>query len=107
MKLEKYLFFLPEASRLASVRCNCKPLSQSELTILFILKLYSPIREGAMLRKLSSFYHPFTRPTVSLALRVLLSYELAERQPTIGYSISPLGREYLSYVRRYMLNRRL
>lgn len=105
MKIEKVLFFLTEALRLAAVRCDCERLSQTELTILYIVRNYGHIREESILRKFASFYHPIARNTVSVSLRKMFDNNLVSRSN--GYTITPLGREYLAYVRRYMINRRL
>jgi len=106
MKIEKYVFHLPEALRLASVRLGIRPLTENELLILFVVRHFYPITFMAVLRKIESFYRPISYQSIHKGLAYLKSVELINLSQR-SYSISPLGREYLSLVRRYLLHKRI
>lgn len=106
MKIEKVIFHLPEAIRLASVRLGIRPLKQYEVLILYVIRCYHPIATNAIVRKIESFYHPIGNKSVVEGLAYLRTVELIF-QSQRSYSISPLGREYLSLVRRYLLHKRI
>lgn len=106
MKIEKIVFHLPEAIRLASVRLGIRPLKTYEVTILYVIRCYFPIQTVAIRRKIESFYYPIGHQSVIDGLAYLKSVELINLSQR-SYSISPLGREYLSLVRRYLLHKRI
>jgi len=106
MKIEKVIFHLPEAIRLASVRMDIRPLKTFEVLTLYVIRHYYPITASGILSKIRSFYHPIGNQSAHDALFYLKSVDLIEKSQ-MSYSISPLGREYLSLVRRYLLHKRI
>lgn len=106
MKIEKYVFFLPEALRLAAARLDIRPLTNYDLLVLYILRHYSPITFMGVLRKIQSYYYPASHMSVYRSLDYLKSVELINHSQK-SYTLSPLGREYLSLVRRYLLHKRI
>jgi DNA-binding PadR family transcriptional regulator len=106
MKIEKYIFHLPEAMRVASVRMDVRPLKEYEVLVLYVIRHYFPITFMGVLRKIESFYRPIAFQSIHNALHYLKSIGFIE-QNLKSYSLSPLGREYLSLVRRYLLHKRI
>lgn len=108
MKLEKYIFNLPKAIRLASTRTGVsRPLIPSELFLLYAIKrLPNPCTQTHLQRFSASVHNPITLNTIHKGLLYLVEQQLIERNQK-SYSISPLGREYLSYIRQYLINVRL
>lgn len=108
MKIEKYIFCLPKAMRLASTRTGIsRPLYPTEIFLLYALKrLPSPCTQSHLQRFCASVYNPLTLTTIHKGLMYLLEQELIERNLK-SYSLSPVGREYLSHIRRYLINVRL
>lgn len=108
MKLEKYIFSLPKALRLASTRTGVsRPLYPTELFLLYAIKrLPDPCTQTHLQRFSAHVHNPITLTTIHKGLMYLVEQELVERNLK-SYSISPLGREYLSYIRQYLINVRL
>jgi DNA-binding PadR family transcriptional regulator len=108
MKLEKYIFNLPKAVKLASTRTGVsRPLIPSELFLLYAIKRLPPPCTQTHLQRFSDRVHnPVTLNTIHKGLNNLVEYGFIERDVR-SYSISPLGREFLSYIRRYLINVRL
>lgn len=105
MKIEKVLIFLHPAIRHASSKLKVEPLSVIDLTILYILRRSS--LTVVAIHKLSTSYGRDTAiKTIHYSLQYLLSIQFIERTGK-AYTIAPLGREYLSLIRRYLLNKRL
>ena len=108
MKLEKYIFCLPKAIRLASTRTRIsRPLYPTELFLLYALKrLPNPCTQTHLQRFSASVHNPITLTTIHKGLMYLIDQQLIERNLK-SYSLSPLGREYLSYIRQYLIHVRL
>jgi hypothetical protein len=108
MKLEKYIFCLPKALRLASSRTGIsRPLYPTELFLLYAIKrLPDPCTQAHLHRFSEHVYNPLTLTTIKKGLTYLLEQELIDRKLK-SYSLSPLGREYLSHIRQYLINVRL
>lgn len=109
MKLEKYIFNLPKAVKLASTRTGTpRPLIPTELFLLYAIKrLPNPCTQTHLQRFSAIVYNPLTLNTIHKGLCYLVEYGLIERDALKSYSLTPLGREYLSYIRRYLINVRL
>lgn len=105
MKLDKYILFLPAANDLAAKRTKVRPLSTHNLAVLYAIK-QRPIGFKALLNYLHSCFYPIAETTMHYSLDYLLSIQFIERTGK-AYTIAPLGREYLSLIRRYLLNKRL
>lgn len=105
MKIEKVLFFLPPAMDYAATKLRVKPPALTDLVILYILRRSS--MTCFAIHKLTLSYGRNTAyRTIHYSLQYLLSIQFIERTGK-AYTIAPLGREYLSLIRRYLLNKRL
>jgi len=98
---------LPRSMDLASRRLGIRTLRESELTVLYVIKnsLFPP-GKTAIHRHLQRFKHPAAYVTVHHACGWLLEVGLIERIGT-KYSLSYRGKDYLQYVRRYLVYQRL
>lgn len=109
MKLEKYIFCFTSANYRASQRTGVPLLHMTQLRYLYGLRRLGVVSQAS----LSDFiYHHRVdtnrrdnRATWN-DLDVLVTRGLASRENR-RYSITPLGREYLSHIRQYLLNKRL
>lgn len=106
MKIEKYLLYLPASVRVASKRLDIPVLNNFQLALLYLIRSHYPVKTKALFRicqdaKLTDNY-PFLCTNVS----ILAKYELVEVSHAL-YSLTPKGRDYLSYIRRYLLHKRL
>lgn len=107
MKIQKTLFLLPRAMQVSSRRLGIRPLRNSELLILYAVDhLTIPPGKTAIHRFLSSMDHPMNYFTVHSGVDSLLELSLLELNGT-KVSISYLGRDYLSSLRRFLINKRL
>jgi DNA-binding PadR family transcriptional regulator len=108
MKLDKVIFCMPKANKLAATRLSLiRPLIASELFILYAIKrLPNPCTHMHIDRFAERVYNPMSFNTIAKALSYLTEQQLIERNLK-SYSLSPLGREYLSYIRQYLINVRL
>jgi hypothetical protein len=108
MKLEKTIFYLPKAIRLASTRTRIsRPLYPTEIFLLYAIKrLPNPCTQSHLQRFSESVHNPITLTTIHKGLTYLIEQRLIDRNIR-SYSLSPLGREYLSYIRQYLINIRL
>lgn len=108
MKLDKVIFCMPKAIRLASTRTGLsRALYPTEIFILYAIKrLPNPCTQTHLQRFSDSVHNPITLNTIHKALSYLTEQQLIERNLKT-YSLSPLGREYLSYIRQYLINVRL
>lgn len=108
MKLEKYVFCLPKAIKMAALRTGTlRSLYPTELFLLYAIKrLPAPCTQVHIQRFGNSLQNPITLTTIRKGLDYLTEQGLIERNLK-SYSLSPLGREYLSYIRQYLINVRL
>lgn len=107
MKIQKVLFFLPAANQKVSKRFGFEPLTTHELFILYSVQyMPSNCSQQAILRHARDCDYTLSEPSVSR-----YTYSLRDRG-LIDFvdgriSLSSLGRDYLSSLRRFLLNRRL
>ena len=98
---------MPQAVKTVSSRFGVKPWSPHELFVLFsIYYLPTDINQSAIIRHAKRMGYPIGQSSVSEALTLFKAYELVD---VVGgrYCISAFGREYLSALRRYLINKRL
>lgn len=106
MKVEKYLFFMSPAVRRVSKRMGIPPPSHHQLCVLYILKRRGLLRFTAISQLLGSYGLSPSERTLTLSLRSLLSSDLIVKSSE-GYIVSNTGREFISYVRSFLLNKRI
>ena len=107
MKLSKYIFLLPASVEKVSKRFDVRPLRDSELFVLYSIQyLPSDCSQQSILRHARNMHHPISEPSVSLAVKFLSSAGFITYQDN-KLALAPLGREYLSAIRRFLLNKRL
>lgn len=107
MKLSKYIFLLPAAVDKVSKRFGVRTLRDTELFVLYSIQyLPSDCSQQSILRHARSMHHPISEPSVSLAVKHLSTTGFITYQDN-KLALAPLGREYLSAIRRYLLNKRL
>lgn len=94
------------AVRKISARYDIRPPNHHELGILVLLKRRTSLRFG-IIKSLVCKYGKSDDPSyVSQSLRYLLDSGLCTKEVST-YTISPLGREYISSLRNYLRNYRL
>jgi hypothetical protein len=107
MKIEKVLFHLPSANEKVSRKFGIEPLTHHELFVLYAVN-YLPMDSSqmAILRHASNCHYIISPASVSRYIHSLHSKGLIALNQE-RFTISSLGREFLSAVRRYLLNKRL
>jgi DNA-binding PadR family transcriptional regulator len=107
MKIQKVIFLLPSAVIKVSKRHGIPPLTNHEVFIIYAVS-YLPMAsyQMAIYRFAERLGYPISEPTISRSIHTLADYGLVTID-NYKFSITPLGREYLSGVRRYLLNKRL
>ena len=107
MKIQKIVFLLPAAVEVASKRFGVPPLTPNEVFTIYSIQ-YLPMNtsQASILRHASKLGYPITNATISRSVHTLHSSGLIQLEEG-RYSISPLGREYLSSIRRFLINKRL
>lgn len=107
MKLEKYIFCLPAAMSMASTRLGIDELRNSELFILYAIH-YLPIppTQYAIRRHAARFHAPLSPASLSNGIAHLLTLNLISYTQQ-RYYLTHQGRDYLHYVRRYLVHKRL
>lgn len=107
MKISKYIFFLPHAVDVVSKRFDVPCPSPSYLFVLYTIQ-YLPFNcsQQSILRHSKRVRFPISAASVSLAVNLFVSCGLVDYIDG-KYSLAPRGREYLSAIRRYLLNQRL
>ena len=106
MKLQKYMFLLPRAIELASSRLGVRTIRMSEAFILYSSDYLPQATYSSLVRHGKNFGYPISLPTIAQGLRFLVASELLSNDNGV-YSLTWKGREFLSRIRRYMLNARL
>lgn len=107
MKIQKVIFHLPYANQKVSRRFGFEPLTTHELFIIYSVHyMPSNCSQQAILRHARDCGYTLSEPSVSR-----YTYTLRDRG-LIDFvdgriSLSSLGRDYLSSLRRFLLNRRL
>lgn len=106
MKLQKYVFLMPRAIEWSSDKIGIRSLRMSEVFILYSCDYLPHTSYSSLVRHGKNFGYPISLPTISESLRSLVSMELLENVGK-SYVLTWKGREFLSRVRRYLLNVRL
>jgi len=107
MKLNKYIFLLPSAVVKVSRRYEVPELSFHDLFVLYaVAYLPEGIRQISIVRHAKRMGHPISQGSISESLSLLSAADLVHVHD-MRISLAPLGREYLSAIRRYLLNKRL
>ena len=107
MKIQKVLFFLPAANQKVSKRFGFEPLTTHELFMLYAIQyIPSNCSQQAILRHARDCDYTLSEPSVSRYTYTLRDRGLIEFVDG-RISLSSLGRDYLSSLRRFLLNRRL
>lgn len=107
MKLPKYVFHFRAAIDKVAARYGIRPPHDSEMFVLYSIQ-YIPhdCSQQAVIRHASNVRYPISHTAISTAVHYLSSVGLITYLDN-KLSITPLGREYLSAIRRYLLNKRL
>lgn len=106
MKIEKYVFCLPHATKYASKKIGVRPLRPTEIQTLYCIRRLGTATNATIIQYLRKYQNNGNDNAVSFALRDLTALGLIikdDRKYTLNFS----GREWMSLVRRYMVNIRL
>lgn len=107
MKLTKYVFLFPSAVEKVSNRFNVPYFSASYMFVLYTIQyLPNDCTQKGILRHAKRMNYTISPTSVSLAVSQFLSVGFIDIVDA-RLSLAPLGREYLSAIRRYLLNQRL
>jgi hypothetical protein len=105
MRLEKYVFFHEHALRNACRRRRLPLLFPKHVFILYTIKHLSGCNQSAILRHAEACHYQISHPSISRYTNDLMQYGLVAVSDGL-YSLSPDGRQFLSEVRRYLVNLR-
>jgi hypothetical protein len=107
MKVQKYVFHFRGAVDKVAKRYGIRPPHDSEMFVLYAIQ-YIPFEcsQQTILRHANSVGYPISHTSIFKAVNYLLSVGLITYQDS-KLALAPLGREYLSAIRRYLLNKRL
>jgi hypothetical protein len=106
MKIEKYLLHLPASIRMASKRMELPRLTTLQLTLLFLIRTHSPVKTIVLFNICKKAELVANYPSLANNVSILTRYGLIEGSDAL-YSLTYRGRDYLSYIRRYLLHKRL
>ena len=106
MKIDKYILCFDHANQLAAKRLQLHPATPVELQILITLKRLISASPASIRNYLRKHHNTGGEITVKRCLSRLLQDNLINKSST-SYSLSPIGREYLSHIRRNLLHKRL
>lgn len=107
MKVYKYIFLHDFAMEKASTRFGIRPLSPSELFVLYSLSyLPASVSKQSLMRHAKRMHYRIGMTTLSDATNFLVSVSFVDAD-SFRYTISSLGRSYLSNIRRFLVNKRL
>jgi hypothetical protein len=109
MKIEKYIFCFGSANHRASKRTGIPPLTNTQLRYLYALRRLGTISQVGLSDYVYGFRtHVIRRDNRATwnELDILVRRGLAIREKQ-RYTITTLGREYISHIRNYLLNKRL
>ena len=107
MKVDKYILCMPKAIKWATtkLKLTASP-SMGQLQILYAIRRLGLSTNATIIQYLRKMQNIAPENIVSNNLKALRELELVE-QGEAGYSLSPSGREFLSLIRRYLVNVRL
>lgn len=107
MKIDKYVFLYGKANDLYSRKYgSSRPLNQCETFVLYAIRYLNTPRVTTILSHAASCFYTVSYVYVNRSLKFLCDIEFIKREGLV-YSLTYKGRDYLSGVRRYLLNRRL
>lgn len=108
MKIDKYIFLIPASVEMACTRLGIsRPLTYNELFTLYAIKYIPfPPSQRHIVAHAKSMRHPIASNTIAVALMFLTSEGLLTMESK-RYTITWKGREFFSYVRRYLVHKRL
>lgn len=107
MKIEKYIFHLPAAMSLASSRIGCPPLSPCDMFNLYAVRYLYPCKVAKLVRHSKECQQAWSESAIRHSCVRLHDWGLLSRDEKDYYTLTPSGRDYLSYVRRYLLHKRI
>lgn len=106
MKVDKYIFSFPKANRWAAAKIGVEPLSPTELQVLYAVRRLGTATNSTIIAYLRKMQNKANENAVSYSLRDLSNMGLLVKDNRV-YNVSPTGREYMSLIRRYLVNVRL
>ena len=98
---------MPAACSLASSRIGCPSLTPCDLFTLYAVRYLFPCKVASIIRHSKDVGHTFSGHTIRESCMRLHDYGLLNRDAKDYYTLSPTGRDYLSYIRRYLLHKRI
>lgn len=105
MKIEKVILRMDKANEVVSKRFGFPPLRGNDLKVLYAVKL-QPSTLSTLVRYIRHHGSKLLHNNVNDYLARLISLGLIERNH-FTYSLTPLGRQYLSGIRNYLFNIRM
>ena len=107
MKLLKYVFLMPQAVDFITRKYGIPYLTPSYMFVLYTIQyLPSDCSQQAIIRHAKRLSHTISPTTISLAVNLYIQHELVDLVDG-RLSLAPRGREFLSAIRRYLINKRL
>lgn len=107
MKIEKYVFCFPKALKFACKKLGISAIiSPTNLQVLYAIRKLGLSTNATIIYYLRKMQNVAPDNNISISLRDLTNLGLIERDDH-GYSLSSSGREFLSLIRRYLVNVRL
>lgn len=106
MKIDKVALYLHQAARVAAKKLGILAPSYHAIQCLYIISNIQPCSGAQVARYQQKSIGTYSPHWVSRSLAYLLEAKLIDRSD-YTYRLSPLGREYLTRIRKYLLNVRL
>lgn len=106
MKLDKYVLLWEQAQRKVCKRLEIPVPNHHQQAVLMLLRRGGQMRFSMLKQSLNRIGKNADPSYVAQSLSALLKSGLIAKDG-IYYSLSSLGREYLSYLRNYLINYRL
>jgi hypothetical protein len=106
MIIDKYILWFRRANEVAARRLSMPPLSDHQLTVLMLVKRGKLVKLSVVMSHMEKLGKISADFYCSLSLKHLVKHGLVSKE-SVWHSITPKGREYLSYIRHFLLNKRL
>lgn len=107
MKIEKYVFHYGKANDLYSRKHGSpRPLNHCETFVLHAIRYLNTARIATILDHASRCHYQVSYVYVKRSVDFLISIQFVQRNDLV-YFLTYKAREYLSGIRRYLLNKRL
>ena len=106
MKIAKYVFFLSQANENASKRCRISRVTPVALFVLYTIQVHPRADRPALRRHIDRIGYRVKWHTISCAIEECRTKGLIDLQDHV-HTLTPLGREFLSIVRHFLLNKRI